>query len=209
LAPVSVKVARGPGPTWLRWGLVAVAALYFLGLLIYSPGWKTVPDKPVVKPIAFFLEAAGLFPKADEIAFEYRLEGWSCARRRWEKLDPRPYFPIEADNKESRFQRLVWFFRKSANYKTIMSALDDYVVARHEGVDDAIDGPLGGIRVYEVWRDLPPPGAPTDRYAFHPVAMLGDGEHRKDVRDGDGHRFYFTPKPERGDRCKAANAAAP
>lgn len=191
---------------WLRWALAAAAALYFVGLFAYSTGWKTVPTRSAMKPAAFFLESAALLPKADEIAFEYRLEGWSCRRKRWERLDPRPYFPIEADNKESRFQRLAWFFRKSANYTTVMAALDDYIAA-HRADDDGILGAIGGIRVYEVWRALPPVGDATARYSFHPLAPLEPDEHRKDVRDGDGHRFYATPRDDRKKRCAAAPAA--
>jgi hypothetical protein len=192
---VDDTVARGPGPTWLRWALVVVAFLYFVGLLTCSSGWKTVPQSPVLKQVGFFVEAAGLFPKADVISFEYKLEAWSCERRRWEKMDPRPYFPIEADNKESRFQRLVWFFRKSANLRTVMNALDEYVVAHHAGADDAVSGVIGGIRVYEVWRDLPPPGETTARYAYAPLRPLQPNEQRKDI--------FNTRTSVRKQRCKA------
>jgi hypothetical protein len=196
---------------WLRWALAVAAALYFLGLFVYSTGWKKVPRRSIMKPIAFFLESAGLFPKADVIAFEYRLEGWSCRRRRWERLDPRPYFPMEADNKESRFQRVEWLFRDSDSNSAINAALDDYI-ARHRDADDGVVGPIGGIRVYEVWRELPPVGEDTARYSFHPLAPLQPGEYRKDIRHKDPdtrveHRFYFTPRDERVKRCKAEAGA--
>lgn len=210
------EVARGPGPLWLRWLLVLGAVLYFIGLLVFSPGWKSVPQRSSVKPIAFFLEAAGLFPNAALISFEFRLEGWSCGRRRWERVDPRPYFPIEADNKESRFHRAVEFFHykeSPAVERIVMTALDDYIVAHHGDVADGFDGPIGGIRVYEVWRDLPPPGDDTARYAYRPLAPLAPGEHVKrasmldktDVNKNQ-RKFYMTDRELRATRCKAEKA---
>ena len=40
----------------------------------------------------------------------------------------RPYFRIDADNKENRFQRALQFYRKNRN---VMRALEDFIVARH------------------------------------------------------------------------------
>jgi hypothetical protein len=182
---------------WLRWALAVAAALYFLGLFVYSTELASVPQRPVIKPIAFFFEAAGLFPNADRFAIEARLEGWSCVRRRWEKLDPRPYFPIEADNKESRFHRLVGFFTKStsANERKVMNALDDYIVARHTD-DDGVTGAIGGIRVYRVLRDLPAPGEPTARYEYDPLAPLRPDEQRREV--------YNATKDRRAQHCGGA-----
>src|SRR5690348_14374383 len=99
--PSGDLVARGPGPAWLRVTLAVLAALYFLALL------KHPPQKSLLKPFAYFTESTKLFPDcaggpcAHPFALEYRLEGWSCSARVWQPLDPRPYFPMEADDKES------------------------------------------------------------------------------------------------------------
>src|SRR4051812_21600223 len=81
------NVATGPGPRWFRLGLAALAGLYYLGLL-HSPA-----NPGRLRPLVFFTDATGLFPKADAVAIEYRLEVWVCGRS-WEAVDPRPYFPI-------------------------------------------------------------------------------------------------------------------
>ena len=164
---MSDTVARGPGPLWLRWVLVATALLYFIGLL------KKPPDRSVLRPVRFFVEAAGLFPDADRYATELRLYGWSCTLRRWQRMDPRPYFPIEADNKESRFFRVALQFDKSssANHAKVMAALDDYLRERHDDAD-GVRGRIGGIKITRLSLDLPPPGDEIERYVYRPLARI-------------------------------------
>jgi len=171
-------IARGPGPQGFRIALVVLAIGYMVAL--YRPGLLPQPER-------FFLDATGLFPSADRVAQEYRLQGWSCGRKRWEWLDPRPYFPLRGDDKESRFQRLAHFyhFRSPASgnspeairarrieeqaTRTVMWALDDFVVGRHPDVDDGIDGPIGGIQLLDVTRPIPPVGTEIERYEYKPL----------------------------------------
>jgi len=67
------------------------------------------PDNEYIRPVAFFTECTCLFPRAAVYTIEYRLDAWACGRR-WEPIDPRPYFPIQTDDKESRLQRLGYFY---------------------------------------------------------------------------------------------------
>jgi hypothetical protein len=182
-------VARGPGPRWVRFGLVGVALVYFV-MLMYHPteGWWVRHARPA----AFFTQATSLFPNADTFALEYRLEVWACGRQ-WEALDPRPYFPIQPDDKESRFQRFGYFYARD---RAAMQALDSYISAHHAaGIDDGVAGPIGGIRVVKVVRALPFPGDAVERYHFDPFAPIS-ADQRRDL--------YYTPESQRKRRCASS-----
>jgi hypothetical protein len=191
-------VARGPGPKGLRIALAVVAALYFVALL------KHPPQSGPLRPFAFFTECTCLFPGASTAAVEYRLEGWSCSARAWQPLDPRPYFPIEADDKESRFQRLGHFYQLGAdmhdkhiiaNSREVMHALEAYILERHADVSDAIAGTLGGIRLFRLAHAIPSPGAEVSRYVYEPLAPAPDRD-RKDL--------YWTRQSDRTRRCEGS-----
>ena len=99
------------------------------------------------------------------MSIEYRAEAWVCADKKWEELDTRPYFPLDPEDKENRFQRVMHFFRQD---ETTMHALDAYLVERHasgkglDGIDcgqarsAASDCSACGSR-------LPKPGEPLER----------------------------------------------
>jgi hypothetical protein len=165
--------------------------LYFVGLV------KHPPQKSLLRPIGYFTECTRLFPDANVYAIEYRLDAWSCDAHRWLPLDPRPYFPIEADDKESRFQRLGYFYGERAagqTRRTVMTALDDYVMAHHDDVADGVPGALGGIRFYKVARTLPEPGEPVARYAYSPLTPPPTDAKRTDL--------FYTRASTRKARCK-------
>ena len=179
-------VAAGPGPRWLRRGLAGLAVVYY-GALIHHP-----PDASWLRPAAFFTQATALFPTASSFAIEYRIEVWPCGRR-WEPIDPRPYFPIEPDDKESRLQRFGYFYEHA---HSAMPALDGYISAGHAaGISDGVSGPIGGIRLVKVVRPLPAPGEPVERYHFDPFAPVPPLQ-RRDI--------YYTPGPERKRRCASS-----
>lgn len=182
--PKRPEIARGPGPWWLRIALVFVAFIYYFALV------KHIRVESL-RPFTFFTDATCLFPQADVIAQEFRLEGYSCERRAWEPLDPRPYFPIEADDKESRFQRLAYFYQHES---IAMRALDDYIEARHGNADDGIAGPIGGIRMYRWGRPIPDPTTCIDRYVYRPLAPV-PADQRKD-KD-----YFHTPQSKIKARC--------
>lgn len=216
--PVPPAIARGFGPPPFRIALIAVAAIY-LFLLVKHPakkGWKTV--------FAHFAECTGLFPNADWVtakdgvsvvpgAKEFRIEGYSCLRKRWEWLDPRPYFPIQADDKESRFARILHYYIEESSKRDPVArptahALEDWLIPRHDSGDydaDGIDGPIGGIRLSRLIRETGAPGDPVPRYSFDPLARP-DASVRVDIlyntRKGD-----YDQRQGIYSRCAAARAA--
>lgn len=178
------EVARGPGPVWLRRMLVVLAVLYYIALV------KRVPDGRWTRPIGFFTSATGLFTSSAVYKISYRLAAWSCSERKWLPLDVRAYFPIRAEDKESRFHRLSHFYKYN---KTVLHALDDFVSKRHKSVDDGVTGSIGGVRLFQTLSPIPLPGSRVERFVFEPLAPIPtDG-----IRD-----LYYTPGSERKARCE-------
>jgi hypothetical protein len=167
------EIARGPGPRWLRIVLVALAVVY-CGALVWHPA-----QRPGLRMFTFFSEATKLFTGTINKTVEYRLEGWSCDASDWQLLDPRAYFPLEADDKESRFQRLAYFYAEKPLSTYVMNALDRFVREHHanDGLDDGVQGPIGGIRVSVVRRVVPVPGTGIERYVYRPLDPAPDAEH--------------------------------
>jgi hypothetical protein len=186
MAAADPDVATGPGPLWFRYVLVVVAAIYLYGLATESLhklfGSKMPEHGAWLGPPIFFTQASSLFPEADTFAIEARLEAWSCATNSWQPLDPRPYFPIETDDKESRLQRLEYFYpRYKQTDLVVMDALDDYIRAKHAtGVDDGVKGTIGGIRLYKWEQRIPEPGQPALHYHFDPFAPVPKQERKID-----------------------------
>jgi hypothetical protein len=179
-------VAHGPGPSWFRYVLLGIALCYFAVLV------KRLPDHRLLRPVAFFTQATGLFTGAATYNIDYRLEAWSCDAKRWQPIDVRPYFPIRAEDKESRFHRLAHFYKRN---RTVLQALDRFVSERHPHVDDGVAGPIGGIRLYQLLEPMPPVGSPVARWRFEPLAPRPD-EHVRDL--------FYTRASERKQRCEAA-----
>ncbi len=195
--PANSDVATGPGPGWLRYVLVGVAVLYFWGLSRESlhKVFNTPMDPPgkVLRPFNFFVQASSLFPEADAYSIEARLEAWSCSAGNWVPLDPRPYFQIETDDKESRLQRLSYFYPRYPEDRVVMHALDDYIRDKHDtGVDDGVTGKIGGIRLYKWERKLPPPDEPAIHYEFDPFAPVPANERKEQ---------FYTKMSDRKARC--------
>jgi len=176
-------VARGPGPHGVRVGLAVVAALYYVALIRHPPQLRGL------RAIGFFTESTCLFPRANAYAIEYRLDAWSCTTRKWEPLDPRAYFPIEADDKESRFQRLGYFYQ---NNRAAMEALDAWISARHDHTADGVAGPIGGIKLAKWIKPLPGVGEPVAPYRYEPLVPV-PADQRKDL--------FWTKASERRTRC--------
>jgi hypothetical protein len=194
-AAQSRNVVRGFGPRGFRIALCVVAVGYFIGLLHHS----LIPQ-----PVGFFVDATKLFPDANRVAMEFRLEGWSCTDRSWHLIDPRPYFPMRSDDKESRFQRLAYFYgvragkpakgtpKEKVPERIAMYALDDFIVTHHKDVDDGLAGDIGGIQVYVIKKPIPEPGVTVDRYDYQPFV----------VTDGKREDLFYTPESKRKARCR-------
>ena len=167
----------------MRRGLAGLAALYFAAL-VHHP-----PHLPGLHAVGFFTESTCLFPRANVAVNDYRLDAWSCAARRWAPIDPRVYFPIEADDKESRFQRFGYFYQHN---KPALEALDAWITARHPAVADGLDGDIGGIRLSRWTRPIPAPGAVIERYAYRPRDKVPAAERKE---------LFATPAATRHARC--------
>ncbi|MEO6774059.1 MAG: hypothetical protein ABI467_13755 [Kofleriaceae bacterium] len=183
LAGVNPPVAVGAGPRWWRRTLAWLGALYLFALV------KHPPQVRGLRAIGFFTESTCLFPNADTISLEYRLDAWSCDAHAWHPIDPRVYFPIQADDKESRFQRFGYFYPSS---RVAMNALDDFIYERHETSDDGLAGAIGGIKVSKWTHPIPHVGDPVARYAFTPLVPPPEDE----IKD-----LFYTRASLRKSRC--------
>jgi hypothetical protein len=180
-----------------RVALGVLAGAYLAGVWFDGVG-STLPSHVLPRVANYFLQVAALFPKAATMTIDYRAEAWVCADKKWEELDTSPYFPIDPDDKENRFQRVMHFFRQD---ETTMHALDAYLVERHvsgKGLDgiDAIK-PIGGVRLLSLRIPLPSPGQPLDRNRRLPLASYPETER---------HVFYHTPRSKAAERCGTSTA---
>jgi hypothetical protein len=169
-----------------RGSLVVLAALYLLTVWLDGVG-STVPHKLMPRTWVFFAQVSALFTTASPKIVDYRAEGWVCSERRWVEIDLLPYFPLDAGNKENRFQRALQFYRRN---RTVMHALDDFVVHHHNARGS--EPSIGGVRFLSLRIPYPPPGAHVEPYAVRPVSAYAKDE-RKD--------WYFTPRSRRAERC--------
>src|SRR5580698_2964863 len=136
-----------PHPSRARIALTALGAAYLGGVWLDGTG-STLPSRVLPRTANYFLQVAALFPRAATMSIDFRAEGWVCRDHAWAELDTRPYFPIDPNDKENRFQRVMHFFRQD---ETTMHALDGYLVGAHDTAthDDGIarGAELGGVRL--------------------------------------------------------------
>lgn len=163
--------------------LAWLGAIYLFALI------KHPPQSHGMRAISFFTESTKLFPSADLYALDFRLDGYSCWAKHWEPIDPRAYFPIQADDKESRFQRFSYFYKGN---RESMHALEAYIEALHPVRIDGLLGPIGGIRLSEWTHPIPLPGAEVARYVYRPLEIPPRTE-RKDL--------YYTRESEIRKKC--------
>jgi hypothetical protein len=139
-----------------------MALVYFAGLWLNAAG---IPlDGLVPRSLLYFMQVARLFPNAVDLTTEFRAEGYSCDERRWVELDVRPYFPLHADDKESRFDRAMFFYHRS---EPVMKALDAYLV---DANNRAGGPPIGGVLLLSLRIPVPRPGQVVRPYRPRPLA---------------------------------------
>ncbi len=160
--------------------------LYYVALVHHPPQWRGL------RVAGFFTESTCLFPRANRVVSDFRLDAWSCSARRWEPIDPRAYFPIEADDKESRFQRFGYFYHRN---RASLEALEAWIFARHPTTADGLAGTIGGIRLARWTRPIPEVGSTIERYVYRPLDPVPVAQ-RKDL--------YYTPAPRRRALCPEA-----
>jgi len=179
-----ISLELSPGPAWLRRSLAVIGGLYIAAVFFEAVGWQL--HALVYRPILFFCQIAALFPKAATHSIEYRAEGYTCSGRVVE-IDVRPFFPIHADDKESRFDRAMFFYRSD---KPTMEALEAYVMREYNRIEPE---KIGGVVFLSLRIPIPPPGTPFPRYERVPLA-----DHPKEQRKV----WYVTPHDVVLQRCK-------
>jgi hypothetical protein len=179
-----VSIEASPGPEWLRIVLTIFGSLYVVAVFFEAVGWQLYGL--VWRPVLFFCQIAALFPHAATHSIEYRAEGYTCGSRIVE-VDVRPFFPIHADDKESRFDRAMFFYR---NDKPAMEALEAYVMREYNKRET---DKIGGVVFLSLRIPIPPPGTPFPRYERVPLA-----DHPKEQRKV----WYVTPHDLVLQRCK-------
>jgi hypothetical protein len=168
---------------------MVLAALYFSIILLdrFKRSWANALFPPVA---VFFAQISGLFPTAATAAVEYRAEGWLCREQRYVELDMDPLFPMLADNKESRFHRVLYFFRRE---RTVLRALDSFIVSNTPPVETGFGfDRLGGVRLLSLRIPLPADRSEVTRYQKLPLPDYPP-EQRK--------TWYHTPANIRRQRC--------
>jgi hypothetical protein len=185
-------VAEPWTPPRFRRVLTVVAGIYALFVWMDAAGLN-LPDKILPLPVRFFMQEAALFPDAARDAIEYRAEGWRCDLGRFEEIDVRPYFPIQRDDKESRFYRAMFFHRRQ---RKVLEALDQFIVGEHNRAHP--EGRIGGVMLLSLRIPIPPPGTPEPRYQRLPLTDYPQEVERK--------YWYVTPTGERTQRCEEAVA---
>lgn len=189
--PAPVEAEPAPLPEIAPWrrrvriALAVLAGAYLVTVWLDGVG-SSLPGKMMPRAWVYFAQVAALFPHAAEMAIDYRAEGWSCGEKKWVEIDVRPYFQLEANTKENRFERVLYFYRKN---RVVMRALDDFVVSHH---NDASTPRIGGVRFLSLRIPFPPPGSRVEPWSRKPIASYG-----KDQR----HDWYWTPRSRRDERC--------
>jgi len=173
-----------------------IAAVYLVAVFAEAAKSGTAA-KYLPAPVAYFAQLAALFPRASHGAIDYRAEGFVCRDQTWIEIEPRRWFPIDADNKENRFYRALYFYHL---HRQTMRALDEFIVSHYDA--DARDGAaagtgatpeIAGVRFIRILVPLGAPGEPEGRYTRRPLGEY-PAEERKDL--------YWTPESKREERCK-------
>jgi hypothetical protein len=179
----AITVAASPGPPLLRLALTIASALYIGAVFIEGAGGHL--DRIIARPILFFCQIAALFPHGATHRIEYRAEGLPCRGPALE-VDVRPFFPIHADDKESRFDRALHFYRTD---RPTMEALESYV---RSGYNREASEKIAGVVFLSLRVPIPEPGSSFARYERAPLTDFPK-EQRK--------VWYATSRDVVNERC--------
>lgn len=124
-----------------------------------------VLDRALPGPVRFFTQIAELFPRAAEDVIEWRVKGWRCDQRQFVELDVRPFFPIRANDKESRFYRAMFFHSRNPR---VLQALEAYIVEAQNRSHPSER--IGGVMLLSLRIPIPPLGVAEPRYERKPIA---------------------------------------
>ncbi len=169
-----------------------LVALFLVGIWLDGVG-TGIDTRILPRAFAFFLQVSALFPLAAHATIDYRAEGYDCKTHQFSELDTRPYFPIDTEDKENRFNRVMRFERH--NGKT-MHVLDDYLVDGHNRSAHADGIPesdrIGGVRLMSLRIPIPNVGDKLERWSRKPLSFYPEKER---------HEFYRTPSSKIEARC--------
>jgi hypothetical protein len=179
-------VVNGVGSRRFRLALAAAAVAYFGGVLLNAGGAPL--EEVLPRPLLYFMQVARLFPNAVDVTTEYRAEAYDCEERRWSELDVRPYFPLRPDDKENRFDRAMFFYRRTA---PVLKALDEYLVSANNRAGRAS---IGGVMLLSLRIPVPPAGSVVEPYRRRPLADFPAAERKY---------WYRTAREDLNARCDA------
>jgi hypothetical protein len=129
-------------------------------------------------PALYFCQVAKLFPGATLYVFEHRAQGYKCGGELVE-IDVRPFFPIHADDKESRFDRAIHFYSTD---RPTMQALESYVIREYNKTEP---DKIAGVALTRIQTPIPAPGSAFPRYGRKPLSDYPEKERQV---------FYHTTK---------------
>ena len=182
---------RAPGPDGQprpNWLVLVLAIGYLAAVWLDAAGVRKV-DRALPAPVRFFTQVAELFPRAAENAIEWRVRGWRCDLRRFEEIDVRPFFPIHANDKESRFHRAMFFYYRESR---VLEALDTYITAAQSRSHPLEK--IGGVMLLSLRIPIPPVGISEPRYERRPISGYPDTVTRR--------YWYVTGVEAREQRCR-------
>ena len=128
------------------------------------------------------------------------------ASGRWARADTRAYFPLDPDDKENRFQRVMHFFRDN---RPTMHALDEYLVRHHNAGGTRRRHPRGQAhRRHPRPQPAAPAARPGDaaRRVTRPLAEYRESVGRTSTRPVERACGYHTRR--RGRRAVKAPSDA-
>ena len=193
--PTGPVMAEAWVPRRLRLAAAVLAGFYVLAVWLDAAG-NGAADKVLPLPMRFFVQEAALFPHAARDVIEWRAQAWFCDAGHFEELDVRPYFPIRADDKESRFYRAMFFH---LHQRKVLAALDQFIAREQNRAHP--EARIGGVMLLSLRIPIPPPGTPETRYQRLPLADYPAAVER--------HYWYVTDKGEREQRCADLQTASP
>jgi hypothetical protein len=174
---------------WLRRGKMAwiVFIAFYLATMWLDGVGTGLPSRYLPRFYVFFLQYAALFPRAGTAIVDYRAEGWSCSDRKWIEVDIKPWFKVDADNKENRFHRSFQFYRRD---RRVMRALEDYVVERNNETPGAPK--IIGVRFTSIRSPYPAIGSHIEPYVEKPLASYPESQKKI---------WYYTSQARRREKC--------
>ncbi|HEV3032219.1 MAG TPA: hypothetical protein VG319_11290 [Polyangia bacterium] len=175
-------------PLWLRRAGALAGALYLAAIWLAAVK-PALPERVLPRPVLFFTQVAELFPNAAIDSIEWRARGWRCALGRFDEVDVRPFFPIRQDDKESRFDRAMFFHHRQ---RPVLVALDRYITSAQNHMRPAER--IGGVMLLSLRVPIPPLGETGPRWRWMPLDEYPPSVER---------RYWYTTSMEaRTRRCE-------